>query len=98
MNYPVPQLGKRATYYTRPRPCICADENLSKRTTTDHIGHIQTATDRAPKRNDNEKFLEIQKIDREIQTMSRPRYTTGTSTKNTGTEWHKNRHQSCNCT
>ena len=74
MTYPVPQLGKRS-YYIRTRPCNCP-ESLNKRT-TDH-SRIPTATDRAPKRNDNEKFLEIQKIDREIQTMSRPRYTTGT--------------------
>ena len=51
---------------------------MSKRTTTTDRNYIQTGTDRPPKRNDNDRFLEIQKIDSQIQTMSRPRYTTGT--------------------
>ena len=53
--------------------CNC-EGNLNKRSTTTERNHIQTDS----KRNDNDKFLEIQKIDREIQTMSRPRYTTCT--------------------
>ena len=75
--YPYPMLlpSKRFYPYGNISPntqgCDCG-EHMNKRSTTTERNHIQTDS----KRNDNEKFLEIQKIDREIQTMSRPRYLT----------------------
>ena len=75
--YPYPMLmpSKRLYPYgpyisPKTQGCDCG-EHINKRSTTTERNH-QTDS----KRNDNEKFLEIQKIDREIQTMSRPRYLT----------------------
>ena len=76
ISYPI-NLGEKFynTWPGRQGSCNCGTEHMSKRTTTDR-NYIQTGTDRPPKRNDNDRFLEIQKIDSQIQTMSRPRYTT----------------------
>lgn len=75
--YPYPMLLPSKRFYPygnlspKTQGCDCG-EHMNKRSTTTERNHIQTDS----KRNDNEKFLEIQKIDREIQTMSRPRYLT----------------------
>ena len=91
--YPYPMLmpSKRLYPYgpyisPKTQGCDCG-EHMNKRSTTTERNHIQTDS----KRNDNEKFLEIQKIDREIQTMSRPRYLT-TDIFLTGTGKAQKRH------